>query len=647
MRHLFVLWEKSQNKEAVLRDLERRFEVVQVRYVVWQRFSETLARFYMKDVVGLGKVARCGSGPFIAVVVDDPEPMMDLRRTTSGIRMVNTRVFDAKQEYRRWAGDPDTVHATDDDFETRHNLAMLDEPGVPDWPHVGELFRVLDAYTPYVVLRNYEPLPGEYNVAGHGDIDFLVGDLDAAVYALGAVKVFPEPYRVHYQVQIAGEQVPIDLRFLGDGYFDPLWQQDVLDRRVRGFGFWHPNDEDYYWTLLYHAYAHKGGLRPDYREVLERLRPGDAHSADDLVRYMGANGYWVTVPDDHTVPPRQSGHTRLSGLVADGHGAASRDIQMGVYGDLGYEPFPGTLNVQVTPETAALLTGPSQQVRFFEIDRYLWPARIGGVRGHLLYAPSAWDGTPTVELIAPVRLREQLGLANGNTVEIEISRDLSEAGPLPVSAPKQLIASVVLALGGGVAEAERCITAIVTHTPEGAYDAVVVDDATTDGTEIFLQCLEGDVQVIRNQAAQGLPASRNIGAQQAKGDVLVFVGADVEVSAGWLEPLLAELVRDPQLGAVGPRVVLPVGDLHSGITVPAEDGPFRAVTSALAVRSEAFKEVGGFDGEGPMLSAEIEFCRKLTAAGWTVRCIPASAVVSHSSPQTWVDSLQLLEAGVA
>ena len=63
-----------------------------------------------------------------------------------------------------------------------------------------DLKAVLDALNAgisYVILRNWQALPEEVDIGGHGDLDMLVEDLKKGEQVLSAIKHFPGPYRVH------------------------------------------------------------------------------------------------------------------------------------------------------------------------------------------------------------------------------------------------------------------------------------------------------------------------------------------------------------------------------------------------------------------------------------------------------------------
>ena len=62
--------------------------------------------------------------------------------------------------------------------------------------------------------------------------------------------------------------------------------------------------------------------------------------------------------------------------------------------------------------------------------------------------------------------------------------------------------------------------------------------------EEYIQRWGSSVRLIRNSEREGLIRTRTIGAQEAKGEVVLFLDAHCEVNRNWLPPLLAPIYRD-------------------------------------------------------------------------------------------------------
>ena len=101
---LFVLWDAVRSHESeILADLERRFGVVSVTEVEWTpgRVERNYERFYSDlDVRGVYHVLNKGAGPLLAVVLWDPDPIVEVRGTSRGPRDVTAHFLNARLRYR-------------------------------------------------------------------------------------------------------------------------------------------------------------------------------------------------------------------------------------------------------------------------------------------------------------------------------------------------------------------------------------------------------------------------------------------------------------------------------------------------------------------------------------------------------------------
>lgn len=347
--HTLIVWSKATEHLAAITDrLQIKFDVVSVFEIEWSKanFLKNLIPFYAHSQQHLGleqyrelllsKISHCGDESFHLFVFRDRLPAYDFRNTSSGLRNVNTNIFDLKSELRATTNGGHKIHASDNTFESNKDLTILlgqntedflknledwrkvekitsNCLGVGGFKNITELFYLLNNSIDYVVLRNFECLPEEYTVEGHGDIDLLVEDIQYVKYLTGATPVFPDDaFRVHHTIDICNTYVPFDFRYFGDNYYDRKWQENILtDKEFFKQYIPVPNAVDYFYSLLYHAYVQKYNITADYITRLNHLAKKAGLSFPDMLspsqvkqfldNFLDRKQYRYTVPVDRSV----------------------------------------------------------------------------------------------------------------------------------------------------------------------------------------------------------------------------------------------------------------------------------------------------------------------------------------------------------
>lgn len=170
-----------------------------------------------------------------------------------------------------------------------------------NWQSLEELFDAIKNEK-YIVLRNYETLYADVTNAAHPDIDFLCENMELFCKALCAVPKSGKDDGVHYKIFVADKKIDIDLRHLGDGYYDLPWEQELLEHReLFEGGLYVPDHENYFYSLLYHALIQKFEVSADYQMRLAAFdEKFDVSDRLNMVRalesYMREKGYRYTYP---------------------------------------------------------------------------------------------------------------------------------------------------------------------------------------------------------------------------------------------------------------------------------------------------------------------------------------------------------------
>jgi hypothetical protein len=314
-QHLIIDWSNAFTHRDMLKHIENAGLHFQssITVPVLKNKVDTITNFYN---VGCIVDDERGSTDFIVYLVTSPV-CYDYRETTKGTRLVNTNMFDLKIALRKKV--KSQIHATDNIQETKDNLKTL---GLyekyykrKEFKSISEVFDVLNESKgfEYVIMRNFEGIPGDITIDEHLDVDLLVNDYYMAKCILDASCVINPPgggsryedggYRILNSVRIGGHEVWFDLRYLGDNYYDINLEKEILNKRIPCKNFYIPRANTYKHSLIYHALVHKPKISETYKKLFTKLgvstKKGELKAVLD--EYMDWKKFKYTIPTDKSV----------------------------------------------------------------------------------------------------------------------------------------------------------------------------------------------------------------------------------------------------------------------------------------------------------------------------------------------------------
>ena len=200
-------------------------------------------------------------------------------------------------------------------------------------------------------------------------------------------------------------------------------------------------------------------------------------------------------------------------------------------------------------------------------------------------------------------------------------------------------------------------------------EVYVADNASTDDTIPFLEAHYPSVKIIRLDKNYGYAGGYNEALKHVKADYYVLINNDIEVTPGWVEPVIAEMQKDTTIAACQPKLLQyhhkdmfeyagAAGGMMDSLGYVFCRGRifevdevdkhqyqetteiFWASGACLFIRAEAFHEVGGFDKHFFAHMEEVDMCWRLQQRGYRIMAVPTSEVyhvgggtLSKQSPQ--------------
>ena len=207
----------------------------------------------------------------------------------------------------------------------------------------------------------------------------------------------------------------------------------------------------------------------------------------------------------------------------------------------------------------------------------------------------------------------------------------------------------------------RGIDSILKFAKGFAWEIIVVDNNSKDGSVEFLKKKYPNVKVVAEKENLGFGKGNNIGIKQAKGDYLFFFNSDAYLIDTSLSKLISRTREINNLGAISPLILNPdksiqqsggyfptllkiflwmsfIDDLPGGAMLKpfhidhdsfyTKERELDWITgAAFMVPSKVLKKVGDFDPDIFMYGEDVELCYRIKKAGFKIVMDPEAKIV--------------------
>lgn len=262
----------------------------------------------------------------------------------------------------------------------------------------------------------------------------------------------------------------------------------------------------------------------------------------------------------------------------------------------------------------------------------------------------------------PLRARIQQAIATRDRAAkpkrrklVKVDKRHLPAAALAIELPRRRKpdVSIIIPVHGQLKYTIECLLSIAAAGSHGpTFEVIIADDASPDESFDVLSQVR-NLRVLRRKKNVGFIRNCNSAARHARGRLLIFLNNDTQVTAGWLDALVAVFEEESNVGAVGPTLVYPNGVLQEAGSRVRRDGSVEMIGldgspedprwryrrdvdyvsgACLCIEASLFREMGGFDEAlAPAYCEDLELGLRLRERGLRSIYEPGAEVVHHLS----------------
>ena len=119
--------------------------------------------------------------------------------------------------------------------------------------------------------------------------------------------------------------------------------------------------------------------------------------------------------------------------------------------------------------------------------------------------------------------------------------------------------SVIIVVWNAKKYVQECLASLHEYCRDVCYEVIIVDNASTDGTQQLVAEMFPAFKLICNSENLGFAKANNIGIAQSCGEYVCLVNSDVTFTNDCISPMVEYLDEHPNVGMLGPKMLGPEG----------------------------------------------------------------------------------------
>lgn len=211
--------------------------------------------------------------------------------------------------------------------------------------------------------------------------------------------------------------------------------------------------------------------------------------------------------------------------------------------------------------------------------------------------------------------------------------------------------------------AVRCVDSVIRSAEDLDFEAIVVDNASSDGSYAALRERFGAnsrIKLISSRQNLGFAKANNLAFRSSSGEYIFLLNPDAEILPGSLKKLVKFLETDTDIGVAGPKIIDPEGGvqksvrrfpdiwsslvillglhrifppknyLMNGFDYNREQEVDQVMGAAMLTRRSLIEKIGFLDEGFWLWYEEVDFCKRVKQAGYKVVYYPEAEIMHYA-----------------